>query len=267
MYGCSNNLTIWTRSVILTLGEGKDVPQELGGPDTSPMYYRLKELLRKELAGGQYPPGTLVPSEFDLVARFGVSRSTVRRAVQELEMAGLVVRRQGKGTFVAEPKLEDDLLGGYFIKQMSDKGLHVSIRVLDKGLSSSSCHEQQLFGLQPADKVFHVTRLILVEAEPIFVEGWQIPEKTYPDLFEHDLSQPFHRVLDRQYQLSPFRVVKYIEPALPQTYERRYLGIKANQPVMLMERVSYPEVGEVALLSCKWTIRGDRCRHLIRVGF
>ena len=123
------------------------MPQELGGPSVAPLYYRLKELLRKEFGSDQYPPGSIIPSELHMMERFGVSRSTVRRAIQELEIAGLVVRKQGKGTFIAGPKLEDDLLGGYFIQQMSNRGLRVSIRVLSKELCMSVPHEQQLFGL------------------------------------------------------------------------------------------------------------------------
>lgn len=232
-----------------------------------PVYYQLKVLLRKEIAGGVYLPGEVIPSEHELTRRYGISRSTVRQALADLVQEGLLERIQGKGTFVAQPKLQDDLLGrSTFKRQMEERGLETSIRVLQKHSNMATKRDQKLFGIESNETMFRLLRLISVSDEPVFIESWDIPQRHCPGLLELDLGQAFYSILIGQYKLPLHRVVKFIEPALADDFEADVLGIKRGSPVLLIERGSYPPTGDHALVMCKWIVRGDRCRHLISVG-
>jgi GntR family transcriptional regulator len=216
-----------------------------------PVYYQLKELLRREISAGGYAPGAQIPSEHQLMRRFGVSRATVRQALGDLVVEGLLKRRQGKGTFVAEPKLEEDL-GGIqtFNRQMAERGLTTTVKVLSQFWLPATTRERELFGLAPEDRTFRVMRLISVQSEPVFIESWVF----------------FNEILRGRYHLPVDREVKYLEPAVADEFEASQLGIRKGQPVLLIERISYPPSGDEALFTCKWTVRGDRCRHMVRVG-
>src|SRR5579863_1888906 len=79
-------------------------------PGPMPLYHQLKQIVRSEIERGMYKPGDRLPSEPELIQRYGVSRITVRQALTELENEGVVVRRHGKGTYVAEQHIEQDLV-------------------------------------------------------------------------------------------------------------------------------------------------------------
>ena len=104
---------------------------ELGGVEAIqkdsplPLYFQLKELLRQEIESGHWQPGQRIPSEAELCHAFDISRSVVRQALTELEYQGLLYREQGKGTFVAQPKISESLmqdLSGFY-EDMVAKGL------------------------------------------------------------------------------------------------------------------------------------------------
>lgn len=240
------------------------------GLDTSgvvPVYYQLKELLRQEIASGAYTPGSQIPSEHDLMRQFSVSRATVRQALGDLVTEGLLVKRQGKGSFVADPKIVEDLTGmDSFRRQMDQRGMRTSIKLLAQYWLPASYRERELFALQSDERVFRVLRQISVQDEPIFIESYEIPERHCPGLLELDLSVFFAEIVFGHYKLNINRVVKYIEPALADDFEAKTLGIKKASPVMLVERISYPPGDSAALLTTKWIVRGDRCRHVVRVG-
>src|SRR3569833_738583 len=89
-----------------------------------PLYYQLKERLTQQIMGGDFQPGTLMPSERELSDRYGISRMTVRQALGEMVKEGLLLREQGKGTFVAEPKITQGLLRlTSFSEDMQSRGL------------------------------------------------------------------------------------------------------------------------------------------------
>src|SRR6266496_5274589 len=96
-----------------------------------PLYHQLSQLLRTAIEQGTYHPGDRLPSEPELIREYGVSRITVRQALDELEAEGRVVRRHGKGTYVAEPRIEQELVRlTDFVEDMQQAGQHPSSRVL-----------------------------------------------------------------------------------------------------------------------------------------
>jgi GntR family transcriptional regulator len=230
-----------------------------------PLYYQLKEILREDIAAGVWKAGDTFPSEAELCVQYDVSRATVRQAIGDLVKERLLHRRQGRGTFVAEPKLQEDLLGFFsFSAEMTAKGHTVQSEVLSVDLVSPSAGLRLLFKLSPDEEVNQIVRLRRVDGEPLFLEKTSIPRKLASRLLEKDLSSNpiFLRLLTEEYGIRPHSVKKAIEPALADQYEAQVLGIQVHAPVLILERTAY-DISGAPVVFTKWVVRGDRCKHYI----
>jgi len=137
-----------------------------------PIYYQLKEWLRAEIAKGAWKPGDLIPSERDLSEQFGISRMTVRQALNELREEGLLRREQGRGTYVAEPKIEQRLtrLSG-FTEDMKRRGLRSETRVLRQMWVEAPVPVSRALRISAGKQVVLLERLRMAEQEPMAIES------------------------------------------------------------------------------------------------
>ncbi|MDI6823660.1 MAG: GntR family transcriptional regulator [Bacillota bacterium] len=232
-----------------------------------PLYYQLKEVLREEIEGGAYRPGDLLPSERELCARYGVSRITVRQAVLDLVREGLLERRRGKGTFVRRPKVEDDLLGFYdFTRRMRDKGKEQTVRLLAVETVQSKGAASWL-NLEASEPLVRVTRLRIIDGEPLILERAFFPVRYFPGLEKKDFSAApiYYHLITEEYGFTVVRARKYIEPVLLDRFEAGVLGVKKGAPGLLLVRITYGK-GEIPISLNKWLVRGDRCRHYIELS-
>lgn len=166
-----------------------------------PLYYQLKQTLLKWIEGGDYPPGSILPSEKQLQDSFGISRTTVRMALKELEQEGFLVRSPGKGTFVASMKIESGprrILS--FTQEMLNMGLQVSNQVvsLEKELPViRTANKLQIPQDQP---VWRLERIRMADSVPIATEVNYIPAALVPNM-EAQLAQnqSFYSCLEEEY--------------------------------------------------------------------
>ena len=166
-----------------------------------PLYYQLKQTLLKWIEGGDYPPGSILPSEKQLQDSFGISRTTVRMALKELEQEGFLVRSPGKGTFVASMKIESGprrILS--FTQEMLNMGLQVSNQVvsLEKELPViRTANKLQIPQDQP---VWRLERIRMADSVPIATEVNYIPAALVPNM-EARLAQnqSFYSCLEEEY--------------------------------------------------------------------
>ncbi|MDN5347545.1 MAG: GntR family transcriptional regulator, N-acetylglucosamine utilization regulator [Clostridia bacterium] len=232
-----------------------------------PLYYQLKEIIRQEIEGGVWKPGDCLPPERELCEKYDVSRATVRQALADLVREGLLVRQQGRGTFVSAPKMEENLLGFYnFTSQMKAKGYNPSVKPISVEVIPAPRRLAELFAFADGEKVVRVIRLRLVNDEPLFVEKTYLPYALFSDLtFEEVSVNPvFYELLTRKYQLKIKGAKKYVEPTVIDNFEASLLGVKKGSPALLLERITYAENGEVVAV-CTWIVRGDRCRHYVDI--
>lgn len=167
-----------------------------------PLYYQLKQTLLKWIEGGDYPPGSILPSEKQLQDSFGISRTTVRMALKELEQEGFLVRSPGKGTFVASMKIESGprrILS--FTQEMLNMGLQVSNQVvsLEKELPViRTANKLQIPQDQP---VWRLERIRMADSVPIATEVNYIPAALVPNM-EAQLAQnqSFYSCLEEECQ-------------------------------------------------------------------
>ena len=230
-----------------------------------PYHYQLRELLRAEIATGRWKVGDQLPTERELCETFGLSRTTVREAIESLVSEGLLRREKGRGTFVAEPKILESLLGSPigFTDSMREQGHHVETQVLRLEVTPAPLVVESELRLGPGDRVIVMERLRFVLNEPILVVTSYLPEKLCPSLMHEDFSrQSLYHTLQDKYHLKIARAKRLMEAVPAAEYETRLLGVRPGAPLMLIQSTSYLEDGTpVEYFVARH--RGDRTQFIV----
>lgn len=226
-----------------------------------PLYYQLKEILRDAIVSGVWKPGDLVPSEHQLQADYAVSRNTAKKAIEELVQEGILTRTQGKGTFVAAPKLEQALTGFYsFSNAMLSRGITPRVKVISLKESAAKTTVARALDIQPGDPVTELTRVRYADQEPIMLETSYVPTALAPGLAAKDFEESaLYSVLSSDYGLLVSKAKEIFEPVLVRDYESQWLGVEAGYPALLLDRIAYTAAGKPVEF-CRSIVRGDRCR-------
>ncbi|HEY2638563.1 MAG TPA: GntR family transcriptional regulator [Streptosporangiaceae bacterium] len=226
---------------------------------------QIEDWLADAIAAGQLSPGDRLPTEHDLAAWLGVSRMTLRHALGELAQRGLVTRTVGRGggTFVAEPKLEQDLttLAG-FSEQLRRYGKVAGARVLAAALIPASPAAASALGLQPGEQVHDVRRIRLADGRPIVIEHSQFPAELFPGLLDCRLDGSLYDLLAENYGLRPHRARESLEPVVAGVREAEALDVDEGAPLMLVERTAYARAGQ-PLEFARDLFRGDRTKVVV----
>jgi GntR family transcriptional regulator len=220
------------------------------------LYYQLKEELMKKIISKQWPPGEKIPSEKELCSLYGVSRITVRKALDELERSGHLVRRQGKGTFVTNISFEQRLSKFYsFSEELKQRGLEEHSQVIHFEQTSATEEVANQLGLEPQGQVFKLTRLRLVDQTPYTLETSYIPVDICPTLTKENISIKGLYNSMRMGGIFPDRVIEKFRATVIRKTEAELMGLKLGMPAMHLERVTYFGVRTVEY--CNSIVRGD----------
>lgn len=224
-----------------------------------PLYYQLKEKLTQTIQTGELPIGSLVPSERELSELYGISRMTVRQALGELVKDGLLVREQGKGTFVAEPKINQGLLKlTSFSEEMKSRGMKPASRVQAIYVQEAAHPVSTALGLTHETRVVVFERLRLADDKPMAFEVSHLPLARFPELDKQNLnSSSLYELLEQKYNVSINCARQSIEVGFPNALESKSLGIHGKSPVILIERITYDTNNEPYEF-VKSVYRGDR---------
>jgi GntR family histidine utilization transcriptional repressor len=199
-------------------------------------FARVKAWLKDGLSRGRWPAGALMPSEAELVERFGVSRMTVNRALRELQAEGLLVRRQGAGTFAAPLHRVASQLTIRDLHDEIESGGHAhsaSVHLARQEAATPALAER--LGLQPGAPVFHTLIVHRRDGVPLQCEDRYVNPAAAPGYLGVDFTTttPTHYLL----QVAPFWEAQYgIEAAAPTAEEARLLGIPAREPCLIVVR-------------------------------
>lgn len=224
-----------------------------------PRHQQVSSWLRSALREGTFAPGDRLPSEHELCARFGVSRVTVRRALHTLEAEGLVVRRQGLGTFAAPPKVPQGLVRlTDFAQDMERAGLTPSSRILRHDREPCPAPVAEVLGLEPDTPVVRLDRLRLGDGEPLALDHTWLP-LFYGQLLEaHDLThETIYGLLERVYDIPVLSGHYRIEGGVADAEVARALGLRRGRPLLVVERTSRT-VGERVVYFQRRYYRADR---------
>lgn len=227
-----------------------------------PKYYRVKEVLQERILDGTWTVDTLIPSEPELCQEFGVSRITVRRAISDLIHEGKLRTVQGKGTFVASPKLQERFVQRAFgiYEDMERRGLHLTTEVIRQGIIPAPSEVATRLGLHPGDPVHILVRVRSVQGEKILVSTTYIPAYLCPTLVDDDLSSiSLYRLLREHYQLTIAHGERSLEAVAAGQWEARLLDVALGSPLLRLDSIAYLKDGHAFEYS-QSLHRGDRAR-------
>ncbi len=225
-----------------------------------PAYHQLKVQLREQIVSGVLVPGQQLPSERQLAAEHGISKMTVRQALGELVMDGLLERKQGVGTFVAQPRIRWNMVGELvtFFEHAEREGRKAASRVLDVERVPADGIVQSSLKLRKGDPVVCLKRLFTLDGDPVSVSTIHIPEAKCPDLMEDVWHwQSMTRLFQEKYRLFPFKVTQRVYANKADTKVARLLDIRAGSPILLCRWITYLEDG-YALEFNESFLRSDR---------
>ncbi|MBI4910255.1 MAG: GntR family transcriptional regulator [Acidobacteria bacterium] len=233
-----------------------------------PIYITIADEIRKEIISRPLPPHTRLPSEPELVQRYGAARETVRRALARLQDQGLVYSRQAVGSFVAEPRVEQDLdhlLG--FTEFMVYQGLKPGSRVLTaqvQRISDPNSPVLRHLNLKPRSAVVYLRRIRLGAGTPLVIANTWLPERRFPGFLKHDVER--HSVYEIMQQMGhrPIDAVQTIEAATLGEEDALLLTVPAGSAALLIKRIAY--AGGIPVEYAVDYYRGDRTRFRVRLG-
>ena len=204
--------------------------------------------------------GQAIPSERQLTREFGVSRLTVRAAIDELVRDGYLDRRHGSGTYVTEPKIAQPLTLTSFSEEMRRRGMAPGSRTLELTITSAGARLARRLQVSPEEPLVRVRRLRLADAEPMAMEVLHIPEALVPGLTKADLeNRSFYELLAERYEIVIGSGTQTIEPTVTNEEESEVLGVPLHTPAFLFERTTVSESGRIVEF-VRSIYRGDRYR-------
>lgn len=236
----------------------------------TPIYEQIYQKLRSKIDKSEFVEGGAFPSERELAEKFGVSRMTVRQALNSLKQDGLIYHERGIGTFVSKRKLDvhtRNLVG--FTEEMKELGLSPSSRLILARCDFANEEIAQDLELNIGDEVFHFQRLRLADDSPMAFEDAYLPKKHYPNLDKFNLEEnSLYQVLEREYNVKMNSASEVLEAVNLDKEMAKILSVKPNSPALVVHRVVFSDANK-AVESVKTFYRADRYRatfHLTKNG-
>jgi len=208
----------------------------------APLYRQIRDLLLDSLRRGDWLPGTAIPSEKELAQRFKVSQGTMRKAIDELASDNHVVRRQGKGTFVAthqEPRVQFR-----FLRMVPDLGapFPATSRFLECRRGRAGAEVAGRLGLRAGEPVVHLQRLLLFNQLPRVLDDIWLPARAFRGLTAERLAQysgPLYGLFESEFGVRMIRAEEQIKAVAASPHEVDALGVAAGSPLLRVDRVSF----------------------------
>ena len=231
-----------------------------------PFYRQLADILREDIRSGRIRAGQRLATEFELMERFSVSRTTVRQTIDRLRKDGLVSVQRGKGTFVGAVRLEPELswLTG-FVEDMQALGISASARVL--GLETVKADERAADALRvgAGEPVTKITRIRLAEDLPASFEFSFLPLALGQRLAQENLAvHPIFSLLEDKYGIALGEALYRIEATRATRPVAEALEIERGAAVLAIERTTYSAAGDAVDFE-QMFYRGDRIRYSLRL--
>ena len=214
-------------------------------PAFSPLYQQIKGLILQGLQSGEWKPGEVIPSEIELAARYRVSQGTVRKAIDELAGDHLLVRRQGKGTFVATHA--EHHVQYRFLKLQPDNGDLNSEgpaqrEIIDCKRLRASAEVARALALRTGDAILQVRRVLSFSGNPTILEDLWLPGNPFKGLTADHLAEyhgPMYALFETDFGVRMVRAEEKIRAVLPDETQCQLLQVASGTPLLSVERVAY----------------------------
>jgi len=211
-------------------------------------YEELVNTLLDELSSGVYKKGDRLPTTPELCRIYGVSNTTVKRAMDELELRGLVARRRGSGVYIKETTVPSGSLAyqGSSSQQMAGmsseyeaQNKRVTSEVHDFSVVRPDAGVAEKLAMAPDEFAYHICRVRIVDGRPLAVEYTYMPIALIPDLRESTLQASIYTFIEHDLGLKIGSAHRTIKAVMPTDDERAWLGIGKNEPLLEVRQVAY----------------------------
>lgn len=225
------------------------------------LYSQLEELIRERIESGESPPGTPIPSERELAAQFGLSRTTTRRAIERLVRDGLLRKEPRRGTFVEEPKATVEALSLQgFSAQILHMGASPASRLLQFERLAPSARVRESLAIADGELVYAIERLRMVNGRPVALHKSYLPESLAPGLTRHQLEdRSLYDVLETDHGVKVVRAEETLQSTSATEYETAVLGVEPGAPMLLLNIVLSSDKAQPVEV-VRAIFRGDRIR-------
>lgn len=237
----------------------------LRNESAQPLYAQIKEVMKDRILDGDYDIHERLPSESQLMKLFGVSRITVRQALRDLHAEGMVFSVQGKGTFVSRPKAVQDIqrLQG-FGEAMAPQGYETSTRVVGVQEVRATQEVADALQINQSSKVIELTRVRLLNREPISIDNSFFPLSIGEKLQGRDLTQDIFPLLENEFGISLGHADLKIEAIIATENSAKLLNVEVGSPVLMIQRLVYSQQGQPIDFEYL-SYRGDAFQYQLRV--
>jgi GntR family transcriptional regulator len=212
-------------------------------PTFQPLYAQIKSLMMRSLEAGEWRPGQAIPSETELASRFGVSQGTVRKALDVLSAENLVVRRQGKGTFVATHSEESSAFFRFLRIRPNDGSEEYPVsRLLEVRRAKASADVARLLELRPGDGVLVLRRLLEYSGEPVVLDEMVLPASLFRGLTKakYDAYQgSMYGFFETQFGVRMLRATERLRAIAADRATATALRVEPGTPLLAVERVAF----------------------------
>jgi GntR family transcriptional regulator len=209
----------------------------------APRYHQVRAVLRRRIEGGEWQAGEQIPPEPVLMQEFGVSRGTVRQAVEALVRHGLLQRQQGRGTFVNRPPVAAGL-GDFFhfLEDLRLRGFAIELRLIRRGVAPADETVARLLEVPVETPLVTIRRLVLLDGEPFRLDDYHVVHSRFAGLLEDDVERNYiATLLEERYGVRLTRQQKWLEPVVLEHEEAALLGVPAGDPALQIESLAYGE--------------------------
>jgi len=225
----------------------------------TPLYQQILKELKAQLKAGKYRPGQRMPSEAELMRAYGVSRMTVRLAIDGLEKQGYVTKVQGRGTFVRKRKIVQELSAiSSWSENLRTQGLQVESRLLKKAEIAADEDAAEKLEVPAGTPLYYIERLKLVDGEPL---GWGriwVKKSQFPALIEQEeIVDSVYTVLEGRYGAELARATEVVEAMVATRELAARLSIAVGAPLLKVTRVTY-DANDMPLEISRIISRADR---------
>lgn len=199
---------------------------------SEPLHSQLTSIIKNNILTDRWQPGEKIPNQQELCRMFNVSLAVVRQAVEKLASEGFLLKRQGKGTFVMDPRIRQGPRKLTSLSQeLRARGSEVGAEVLNTAIETPGARLARIFGLSEKDRIIRIRRLRLMDNSPLGIQTFFCPERIFPEMLSHDLTQSLYDLVEHVYGI---KIV-----AADETYTSIMLG----EPECKILNIDYPHAG------------------------
>ena len=210
-------------------------------PLGAPLYKEVKRKVIDAVRNGEWKPGDVIPSEKKLCERFGVSMGTVRKAVDELAAEGMLIRQQGRGTFVAQHSQDRYLFSYFHIVRQDGYREYPKVELVEYGHTKADAEAADRLGVAPGVRLTRFVNVLSIGGEPVVIDEIFLPETLFPRFSEKRLRErrtTLYQLYQEEFDITVIRTDERVRAVKADATKARLLGVKVGDPLLHVIRVA-----------------------------